>query len=53
MDAAGIELEESETDLRQLAQDVVELLSPRAHTRGLDVCVRASRPACRFRLLSG
>lgn len=42
MDAAGIELEESETDLRQLAQDVVELLSPRAHTRGLDVCVRSS-----------
>ncbi|MAK59754.1 MAG: hybrid sensor histidine kinase/response regulator [Ponticaulis sp.] len=40
MDATGIELENSETDVRQLAQEVVELLSPRAHAKGLDVCVR-------------
>lgn len=42
MDAAGIELENSETDIRQLSQEVVELLSPRAHAKGLDVCVRMS-----------
>lgn len=40
MDAAGIELEETSVDLNRLAQEVVELLSPRAHERGLDVCVR-------------
>jgi CheY-like chemotaxis protein len=51
MDAAGIELEESETDLRQLAQDVVELLSPRAHTKGLDVCIRAASDMPRRLLL--
>ena len=42
MDAAGVELETAETDIRGLAQDVVELLSPRAHEKGIDVCVRAA-----------
>lgn len=42
MDAAGIELELSDVDLIQLAQDVAELLSPRAHERGLDICVRST-----------
>lgn len=41
MDAAGIELEPSDVNLVHLVQDVAELLSPRAHERGLDICVRA------------
>lgn len=41
MDAAGVELEETDVNLVQLAQEVAELLSPRAHERGLDICVRA------------
>ncbi len=42
MDAAGIELELTEVDLSQLAQDVAELLSPRAHAKGLDITIRTS-----------
>lgn len=42
MDATGVELEVSETDIRSLAQDVAELLSPRAHEKGLDICIRTS-----------
>lgn len=41
MDAAGIELELTDVNLVQLAQDVAELLSPRAHEKGLDICVRS------------
>ncbi len=41
MDAAGIDLELSEVNLVHLAQDVAELLSPRAHEKHLDICVRA------------
>ena len=41
MDAAGVELEDTDVNLVQLAQEVAELLSPRAHERGLDICVRA------------
>lgn len=40
MDATGVELECSDVNLAHLAQDVAELLSPRAHERGLDICVR-------------
>ena len=40
MDAAGIELEETQVDLKKISQEVVELLSPRAHAKGIDVCVR-------------
>ena len=42
MDATGVDLELSDVNLPRLAQDVVELLSPRAHQRGLDVCVRTT-----------
>ena len=42
MDAAGIELEPSAVNLVKLSQDVIELLSPRAHERGLDLCIRAA-----------
>jgi CheY-like chemotaxis protein len=40
MDAAGIDLEPTDVDLVQLAQDVAELLSPRAHADGLDIGIR-------------
>ena len=42
MDAAGVELEITRVDLKRLSQEVVELLSPRAHAKGLDVCVRCA-----------
>ncbi|MAP95105.1 MAG: hybrid sensor histidine kinase/response regulator [Ponticaulis sp.] len=42
MDATGVELENTETDLKRLSQEVVELLSPRAHAKGLDVCIRSA-----------
>lgn len=41
MDATGIDLEWAMADPVQLAQDVAELLSPRAHAKGLDVAVLA------------
>ena len=43
LDSGSIELTESEFRPSTLASEVIELLSPRAHTRGLDIAMR-----CRF-----
>lgn len=37
LDAGAVDLEETEVDLERLLQGVCELLSPRAHEKGLDV----------------
>ena len=40
MDATGVELEYTDASITQIAQDVVELLSPRAHAKFIDICIR-------------
>ena len=40
LDAGDIELEETRFSPEELAREVVELLAPRAHQRGIDIAVR-------------
>ncbi|MEO1100371.1 MAG: ATP-binding protein [Pseudomonadota bacterium] len=47
LDSAGIELEREAFDPCAIARDVVELLSPRAHSAGLDIAIRLAPDAPR------
>lgn len=47
LDSAGIELEREAFDPCAVARDVVELLSPRAHSAGLDIAIRLASDAPR------
>ena len=43
MDAGGVEMEASVFSPDRLAREVVELLSPRAHSKNIDIAVRTSQ----------
>jgi hypothetical protein len=45
LDAGSVEIDQTVFDPVNLAQEVVELLSPRAHTNGLDLAVRSFLPS--------
>ena len=45
MDAGGVEIERSEFSPDLLAREVVELLSPRAHAKNIDIAVRTAADA--------